>query len=121
MDSSSTSLSSSIVPVSRPELHRDTTYQYGTRQGMDKVLREIEQSGRNASSLLVTRGHLELEVFTEPQNPSLSSSPHSLSSSSWLHGSPVGTYTTPAYTRPIKDNGNSKSNTTIDDSMHSDK
>jgi len=115
MDPLSTSLSSSIVPVSRPELHRDTTYQYGTRQGMDKVLREIEQSGRKKSSLLVTHGYLEVEIFTEPQtNPDSTTK-------FWTHQCPVGTYTTPAYTRPIKDNGNSKSNTTIDDSMHSDK
>lgn len=103
MDSSS---SSSFASPTRPTpelLHRETTYEYGIRPGLDKVLREIEQSKSTSSSLLVTRGHLELEVFTEPQNQSASSSSSSSTSlsSSWLHGSPVGTYGyTPAFTRP---------------------
>ncbi len=70
-----------------------TTYQYGIRPGMDRFLREIEQGGRSNTALLVTRGHVELEVFTEASSnaDSVCGPPH---------GGPVGTYNTPAHTRP---------------------
>jgi hypothetical protein len=69
-----------------PALPRDTTYQYGVRHAM----REIEQGGKSATSLLVTRGHVEIEVFSEPAG--------SLSAAALGSGA-VGTYTLPPQTR----------------------
>jgi hypothetical protein len=69
-----------------------TTYEYGTRDGIDGVLREIEQSGRTATSLLVTRGHVELEIFVQPAGTSADYAPP-------LSGAPVGTYTSPPQIR----------------------
>jgi hypothetical protein len=71
-------------------LSNSTTYEYGTRQGIDGVLREIEQSGRAATSLLVTRGHVELEIFVQPTGAAAGAG---------LGGGPVGTYSSPPVVR----------------------
>jgi hypothetical protein len=75
-------------------LSNSTTYEYGTRQGIDGVLREIEQSGRSATSLLVTRGHVELEIFVQPTGTTANAG---------LGGGPVGTYASPPVVRDSAD------------------
>jgi hypothetical protein len=84
--SSPSSSSSALAP-------RETTYQFGARSSATTAtLREIEQKGRSGTSLLVTRGHLELEAFVEPGGNSASSA---ISSSG-----PIGVYESPPATRP---------------------
>ena len=64
--------------------------------GMDRIMREVEQGGANATtSLLVTRGHVELEVFTEPAGLG----PKGLSGAT-SHG-PVGEYVGSGATRSM--------------------
>lgn len=72
--SSSSTSSSSIpssssnptAPSSSPLTEGATTYEYGTLKSIESTFEEIEQAGQTPSSLLVTRGHVELEIFLQP-------------------------------------------------------
>jgi hypothetical protein len=65
---------------------RETTYQFGVRP------LGSEGSGGDGSSLLVTRGHIDIEVFTEKRG------------GTGMQGGigPIGVYTEPPHTRPSR-------------------
>jgi len=110
-DSSETksSLSSTLSSTNTPS-DGVTTYEYGTRQSIDNALKEIEEAGETASSLLVTRGHVELEIFLQP-NGNLTSTPG-------MDNTSIGTYPGAPFTREEPSNTNNVSSSpTSDDNI----